>query len=563
MTTEEKLIRLYEQAEKRLKLIILQKGVFSTAANYQRSLLRQIMQELKRLRTASERVVSTLTEEAYEDALDEFINELQAQGVPTERIASNINNSVQSIVPMNEKPAAQLAMSGLNKSQIRIIAENTDYDFNKAINLVGRRIQDAVREAAVEATAEKLTTGQTVRQMQKNLEQKLNAQSLTCVEYANGVKMPLKSYAEMVSRSTTAETQNTAKIVQGKEWGYDLVQITTHSPTCPICAMYQGRVYAITKEAANGKYKLKDGTVFKLPYLYETAFASGYSTIHPNCRHRISNFSIRSYTDEEIRHYAALSTAPFEDTRSEQERKAYSAEVAKRRKLLENRRQYEKIKAVLPDHAPKSLAAFVRMKAANSEKYKELMSDYKRINRVINVQNKMTEQVQRLSQEEKDILKEYSGALAARLNAAIGRGKLTPELEAKKKLLHQALSKGVMPETVTLYRDTCISFMKLGLTKKSTENELQSLIGQTNSNQIFTSTSFSTLDLQGRDTRMYITVSKGYKGCQYIKSVTHSQYRDQEEVLFDAPLTYRISNATIDESGKIFLYVEVLNRDGT
>lgn len=175
----------------------------------------------------------------------------------------------------------------------------------------------------------------------------------------------------------------------------------------------------------------------------------------------------------------------------------------------------------------------------------------------------MTEQVQRLSQEEKDILKEYSGALAARLNAAIGRGKLTPELEAKKKLLHQALSKGVMPETVTLYRDTCISFMKLGLTKKSTENELQSLIGQTNSNQIFTSTSFSTLDLQGRDTRMYITVSKGYKGCQYIKSVTHSQYRDQEEVLFDAPLTYRISNATIDESGKIFLYVEVLNRDGT
>lgn len=563
MTTEEKLIRLYEQAEKRLKLIILQKGVFSTAANYQRSLLRQIMQELKRLRTASERVVSSLTEEAYEDALDEFINELQAQGVPTERIASNINNSVQSIVPMNEKPAAQLAMSGLNKSQIRIIAENTDYDFNKAINLVGRRIQDAVREAAVEATAEKLTTGQTVRQMQKNLEQKLNAQSLTCVEYANGVKMPLKSYAEMVSRSTTAETQNTAKIVQGKEWGYDLVEMTTHSPTCPICAMYQGRVYATTKEAANGKYKLKDGTVFKFPYLYETAFASGYSTIHPNCRHRISNFSIRSYTDEEIRHYEALSTAPFEDTRSEQERKAYSAEVAKRRKLLENRRQYEKIKTVLPDHTPKSLAAFVRMKAANSEKYKELMSDYKRINRVINVQNKMTEQVQRLSQEEKDILKEYSGALAARLNAAIGRGKLTPELEAKKKLLHQALSKGVMPETVTLYRDTCISFMKLGLTKKSTENELQSLIGQTNSNQIFTSTSFSTLDLQGRDTRMYITVSKGYKGCQYIKSVTHSQYRDQEEVLFDAPLTYRISNATIDESGKIFLYVEVLNRDGT
>ena len=301
----------------------------------------------------------------------------------------------------------------------------------------------------------------------------------------------------------------------------------------------------------------------KLIRLYDTAFASGYSTIHPNCLHRIALFVLDAYSEKMQLEFSRQSTAPFEDTRSDRERKAYSEAVAKRRKLLENRRQYEKIKAALPDQAPKSLAGFVRMKNSNSEKFQELMEDYRQIKKISKVQDTMEEQVKSLSKEEQDVLTEYSGALATRLNAAIGKGKLTPELEAKKELLHQALSKGIMPETVTLCRDTCISFMNLGLTKTSSLDELEAQINREHTNEIFTSTSFSTLNLQGRDTRMYITVPKGYTGCQYIKPLVHSQYMNQEEVLFDSPLTYKINNATIDENGKILLYVEVLKKDGT
>ena len=378
MTTQEKLIMLYEKAERRLKLIILQKGVYSSSANYQRSLLRQITKELERLRSVSGRLVQNLTEEAYTEGLDEFINDLKEYSITAKEGAVS-----RSIAAMTEKPAAQLSMSGLNKSQIRIIAENTNYDFNKAIDLIGRRINDNIRKAAIEAASENLTEGQTVRQMQKSLEQKLQLQNITAVEYSNGTQMPLKSYAEMTARSTTAEAQNTAKAVQGKEWGYDLVRMTTHSPTCSVCAMYQGRVYALTREAANGKYKLRDGTHLYFPYLYETAFASGYSTIHPNCRHRISVFPANSYTSGELRSYSEKSTAPFEDTRSDQERKAYSAALAKRRRLLENRRQYEKIRIVLPDQAPKSFAGFMRMKCSNSEKYQNLMRDYRYVQKQI------------------------------------------------------------------------------------------------------------------------------------------------------------------------------------
>ncbi len=366
MTSQEKLIRLYEDAEKKLKAIILDKKSHGSVITYHRSLLRQIQQELKRLKKNTSETVGQLVKENYEKGLTELTAELQANGIE-----------------LQEKDAAVLMMSGLNKSQIRIIAENTDYDFHRAIHLVGRRISDGIREAALEATGEKLTTGQTVRQMQKNLEQMLRSQNLTAIEYSNGSRMPLRSYAEMVSRSTTAETQNTAKLTQGQDWGYDLVQMTTHSPTCAVCAMYQGRIYALTREAANGKYRLRSGKSLRFPYLYDTAFADGYCTIHPNCRHRISIFPIRAYTDDELLHYHNVSNAPFEDTRSDQERKAYSAAVAKRRRLLENRRQYERIKAALPDQAPKSFSGFMRMKLTHSERYQNLVRDYRYIQKQI------------------------------------------------------------------------------------------------------------------------------------------------------------------------------------
>ena len=380
MTTQEKLVAIYEQAEKKLRDIIRKKGTYSDAAMYQRSLLRQIEAELKKLRGTSSAVVNELVSENYQTGLEELTKEVQ--NVPATALSDvsvGAGGESPSVVKGTTAKTAELIMSRLNKKQIEVIARNTTSDFNRAINLIGRRVKDFIREETLEATAEKLSTGQTVRQMQKNLEEKLKTKNITAVPYKNGAEMPLKKYAEMAARSTTAEAQNTAKTVQGAEWGYEFVRMTSHSPTCPVCAQYQGRVYATTKEAAEGKYKLKDGTVLKFPYLYETAFASGYQTIHPNCRHRIAVIPLEAYTNEELKKFSSDSTKPFEDTRSDRERKAYAADQARKRKQNEQRKQYEKIKQVLPDTAPKSYAGFVRMKATNSQRYQDLMQDYRYI----------------------------------------------------------------------------------------------------------------------------------------------------------------------------------------
>lgn len=358
MSTQKKLIETYQKAQKKLVEIIKRKQAYGSAAAYERSLLRQIQKELKKLKKSSKALVEQLIKENYKTSLQSLIDDLLKD---------------------NTAPRLFNMFSKLNISQIELITQNANIDLNKAINIVGRRVQDAVREAGIEATAEKLTTGQTIREMQKNLEKKLEQQNLTAIEYANGTKMPIEKYAETIARSTTAETQNKAKVIQGQDWGYDLVRFTEHSPTCEVCSMYQGRVYALTKEAANGKYKGSKGQALHFPYLYDTALISGYSTIHPNCRHRLSVLPAGAYTAAEMEDFSRKSMQPFEDMRSDQERKAYAKEQEVKRKRNESRKQYEKIKAALPNDAPKTFAAFVKMKSAKSERYKELLKDYRTV----------------------------------------------------------------------------------------------------------------------------------------------------------------------------------------
>ena len=358
MNTQKRLIETYQKAQKKLVEIIKRKQTYGSATAYERSLLRQIQKELKKLKKSSKALVEQLVKENYKTGLQSLIDDLLQD---------------------NTAPKLFNMFSGLNTSQIELITQNANIDLNKSINIVGRRMQDAVREAGIEATAEKLTTGQTIREMQKNLQDKLKQQNLIAVEYANGTKMPIEKYAETVARSTTAETQNKAKVIQGQDWGYDLVRFTEHSPTCGVCSMYQGRVYALTKEAANGKYKGSKGQALHFPYLYDTALISGYSTIHPNCRHRLSVLPAGAYTAAEMEEFSRKSMQPFEDMRSDKERKAYAQEQAVKRKRNESRKQYEKIKTALPNDAPKTFAAFVKMKSAKSERYKELLKDYRTV----------------------------------------------------------------------------------------------------------------------------------------------------------------------------------------
>lgn len=363
MTAAEELTKLYKTAQKKLVEMISRKASNGFPAAFERQILKQVTNELKGLKKATPGLVRQMVLDGYKTGLESAVEDiLRAESVT---------------------PKAYSVFSRIHTEQINLIIQNTVDELTKAVNLVGRRIEDELREAGLRATALKTATGSTVREMQKDLQKRLLGLDLKQqngrmgVKYKNGKVVSIDHYAEMVARTTPAEAQNKAKLVQGDAWGFDLAQLTSYYPTCELCSKYQTRTFALTKEAANGKYKGPGGEGLCFPMLYETALVHGYETLHPNCRHRVVLIVARAYSPAKLKAMSEASMQPFQDTRDEEERKLYAAGQAKKRARNADNREWNKYKAALPDQAPKTFSGFLSMKRSRSKRYLKMMEDYR------------------------------------------------------------------------------------------------------------------------------------------------------------------------------------------
>ena len=173
------------------------------------------------------------------------------------------------------------------------------------------------------------------------------------------------------------------------------------------------------------------------------------------------------------------------------------------------------------------------------------------------IKDTMTKQVLALPESAQEVLKAYTGFTATRVNFAIRHGSISPQIQETIAALDNALASGTMPQSVTLYRNTALSFLDLNLPKKSTAQELQGIIRRQGTFPIFLSTSFEDLQLSARDTVLQMHVPEGYKGCQFLQPVAFPQFKYQDEVLFSRGMRYRVLNAGTKD-GRYFLEIEVL-----
>jgi hypothetical protein len=147
-----------------------------------------------------------------------------------------------------------------------------------------------------------------------------------------GRKWRLDSYAEMVARTTTREAASVATINTCDEFGLDLVRISTHSPTCELCAPLQGKVYSIS------------GNDDRYPMLTDER----RPPIHPNCRHVLAPY-VREL-DDDAEETERRSNEPLNvDPRSEAEKQAY-AEMRDAVTIATNRRRAREV--LLSENAP-------------------------------------------------------------------------------------------------------------------------------------------------------------------------------------------------------------------
>ena len=321
---------------------------------------------LKRIAEKRSRGRSTAFDEALMRDVGGILSELDATAeqwaweVIPKVYGEGVREALAPFAAMRGGKALQIAPGMIKAHQhaVQILVDSLLDDLRDAHTFVGRRIRDQWRSAQLEAVLEKTATGQTIRQAQKGLRQRLADEGLTAFRDSRGREWGLDSYANMVVRSVTAESQNAGLLTQLEGMGHDLVQMTEHRATCPICSQYEGRVYSRT------------GKTQGYPVLTDVpGFSEGYESIHPNCVHRITAYIMEG--DEDPDKTRDFSNRPFEDRRSAADKEAYERQQEMGR-LRRDRRKLEQQLAILPAGAERD---------AIREKLREVRGEQQRMGR--------------------------------------------------------------------------------------------------------------------------------------------------------------------------------------
>lgn len=349
--------------------------------------------------------------------------------------------------------------------------------------------------------------------------------------------------------------------------GADGWEISAHPAPAPDHALYQGRQYS--KEEYD---RINNSLARKFGWW--------------NCRHLVYpirlGVSPRAYSDEQLQKYlddnekgvwyngqhytlggARDRKRQLESLISQTKYDILAAEgdeqLLKERQIrLQNqRREYERFcreTGQEPENWRTMVAAFGRSEASKAAWAARKLGMG---TSTLRAKDAMRVQLSALTEAERAQLTQYTGFDATAINSAIRHGRINAATREKIAVLDSALAKGTVPNNITLYRETSLSFLEFDNGAQPDKNTIGNFIGQTIPNRIFTSTSFRQLGLPGRDTVIELHVPAGYQGALYIRDLAHPQYKLQDEVLFARGLKYRL--LSVDTSGdKVYIKAEVI-----
>ena len=180
-----------------------------------------------------------------------------------------------SMVEVDRAMAAEIAFGAIHREAMVVLAENTYQRLVDVDLIIGRRVDDVYRNLALESVRGDVAGYATWKQTAKRYREMLAEKGITGFKDTAGREWNMKSYTEMVARTTTRETMINGTANRLLEHGQDLAEITGGSAknTCDICGAWVGRIVSLTG-ATEGYPTLDD------------ARAAGL--FHPRCTHNIA-----------------------------------------------------------------------------------------------------------------------------------------------------------------------------------------------------------------------------------------------------------------------------------
>lgn len=311
-------------------------------------MIRNIQNVMEQNHIEVSQLVTDDIQSLYEKELTQSIVELNKRGV---EFSTNLNSQVQSGALQNILQDTTADMSAAYATASALLIKNID----KVLNKVQQEIADGIMY------------GNTRRKTVKRVYDTFLENGITCFKTVDGKELPLDFYAETLVRTKTSTARIKAHSETYKEAGVNLMEVVGASDPCPVCGSYRDKVFST------------DGQDKRFPHVdVQNVFP-----LHPNCRCSVLPYVIEYEQDEDIQKKIEDSKDfdPTKDTRTQKQKKAYKDMQDARRKARQEMKDYDKIKGVLGDDAPKTLGAYRRMKREKSKGYLKLQSKMRALNK--------------------------------------------------------------------------------------------------------------------------------------------------------------------------------------
>lgn len=258
------LLRIYSKAQKDLvrKLSSINLTDFQKART--EYLLLQVNKEITSLNISVKKWAKKSMPEAYKFGLD-----LSEERLRSMNITKYVNYDAV-----------------IHKSAIGILVDEVTLDLLTANQTLKNNVTRYIRMTQQKILEDKqiskliaqgLTEGQTRREISGTLleefKKRIGEEKLITI---NGRNYRPDAYSRMVTRARFTEASNQANVNAALQYGVDLVQVSVHSGSCPICNPYQGKIYSIS--GGHPDFPTLDT---RPPY-------------HPNCRHQLLPITVES-----------------------------------------------------------------------------------------------------------------------------------------------------------------------------------------------------------------------------------------------------------------------------
>jgi hypothetical protein len=166
--------------------------------------------------------------------------------------------------------SVKAGFGAIHQQAAQVLAENAYQRFEDVVQVIGRQVNDIYRELALENVRGAVVGYDTWQQTARRFREQLAERGVTGFKDRSGRMWNMRTYTEMVARTTTMQAHLEGTANRLVEQGHDLVKVSTHRGACPLCVPWQGKILSIT------------GKTEGYPTL-EEAKAAGL--FHPNCRH--------------------------------------------------------------------------------------------------------------------------------------------------------------------------------------------------------------------------------------------------------------------------------------